>query len=70
MDFREAKQRQERGYTVNEALNDAKNGDYDEVVIVSRKGSAIDLFYSIESSLETIGMLEVAKELILESMNE
>lgn len=73
IDFEEAKQKQERGVTVKELLEDRlmKVDDMDSIVIIStNKDGTIETGFSLESSLESLGMLEVGKQTILNQMQE
>lgn len=64
MDFLEAKQHKERGMSVKDVLEDAlkESTETESIVIVQKmKNGDIPTSFSWESSLEAIGMLEVAK---------
>ena len=73
IDFEEEKQRKERGVTVKGLLNNALNNaeDTESIVIVSKqKDGVVFTGYSWESSLESLGMLDIAKIQIIEELTE
>lgn len=64
MDFEEAKQHKERGMSVKDVLESALkySNETESIVIVRKmKNGDIPTSFSWESSLEALGMLEVAK---------
>lgn len=64
MDFAEAKQHKERGMSVKDVLENAlKESSQTESIVIVRKmkNSDVPTSFSWESSLESLGMLEVAK---------
>lgn len=64
MDFEEAKQHKERGMSVKDVLESALkySSETESIVIVRKmKNGDIPTSFSWESSLEALGMLEVAK---------
>ena len=64
MDFAEAKQHKERGMSVKDVLENAlkESSETESIVIVrNMKNSDVQTSFSWESSLEALGMLEVAK---------
>lgn len=64
MDFNEAKQKKERGMTVKDVLESSlKHSSETESIVIVRKMKNNDVItsFSWESSLESLGMLEVAK---------
>lgn len=71
MDFLQAKRKKERGQTNEDFLDmvykEAKN--FDEITIVIKQPNGIiDTWYSQENSLSLIGMMEVAKNQIINDM--
>ena len=72
IDFSEKKSSLERGASVKEILeeNIEASQNYTSVVVVSLdKDGEINLGYSWESSLQALGMLDVAKNYILNVIN-
>lgn len=72
IDFSEKKSSLERGASVKEILekNLEASNNYTSVLVVSLdKDGEINLGYSWESSLQALGMLEVAKNYILNVIN-
>lgn len=64
MDFAEAKQHKERGMSVKDVLENALkySSETESIVIVrNMKNSDVQTSFSWESSLEALGMLEIAK---------
>lgn len=64
MDFNEAKQHKERGMSVKDVLENAlkESSETESIVIVrNMKNSDVQTSFSWESSLEALGMLEIAK---------
>lgn len=64
MDFAEAKQHKERGMSVKDVLENAlkESSETDSIVIVrNMKNGGVPTSFSWESSLEALGMLEIAK---------
>lgn len=73
LDFVQAKRKKERGQTNGEFLNMVfeNSKDFDEIaIVVKRPDRVIETWYSQESSLSLIGILEVAKNQILAEMGE
>lgn len=71
MDFLQAKRRKERGQTNQEFLNmvNSEVKNFEEIAIVVKQPSGIvETYYSQESSLSLLGMIEVAKNQILNDM--
>lgn len=71
MDFQQAKRKKERGQTNEEFLNMVYKvaKDFDEIAIVIKQPNGmIETWYSQESSLSLLGMLEVSKDQILRDM--
>lgn len=65
MDFVEAKQKKERGLSVNEALEEMnKDKDkYEDVIIIGlNKDREIEFSYSTDNTASAIGYLEVVKQ--------
>ena len=72
-DFKEAKLLKERGVTPKSLLSTAlENSDEIEniVVVVKYKNKSITTGYSYENSLPALGMLEIAKDEIKNSMED
>lgn len=72
IDFSERKSSMERGASVKEILKEnlEASHDYTSVLVVSLdKDGEINLGYSWDSSLQALGMLEVAKNYILNVIN-
>jgi len=72
IDFSEKKSSLERGASVKEILEEnlEASHNYTSVLVVSLdKNGEINLGYSWESSLQALGMLEVAKNYILNVLN-
>ncbi|HAP8374344.1 TPA: hypothetical protein IV024_002401 [Enterococcus faecium] len=72
IDFSEKKSSLERGASVKEILEEnlEASHNYTSVLVVSLdKDGEINLGYSWESSLQALGMLEVAKNYILNVLN-
>lgn len=72
IDFSEKKSSKERGASVKEILEEnlEASHDYTSVLVVSLdKDGEINLGYSWESSLQALGMLDVAKNYILNVIN-
>jgi hypothetical protein len=61
-----ARQKKERGYSVQDALSDADGSD--NAIVIYEKDGQLHCSYSIEggNSLELIGMIELGKALIVE----
>lgn len=72
IDFSEKKSSLERGASVKEILEEnlEASHNYTSVLVISLdKDGEINLGYSWESSLQALGMLEVAKNYILNVIN-
>ncbi|API89043.1 hypothetical protein BKP56_07150 [Marinilactibacillus sp. 15R] len=67
MEFAEAKQKKERGYTVKECLEELK--DSDELVVVSVKDGLVYTSYSTTDGdvPKMLGLLEMGKKIILDN---
>ncbi len=73
MDFIQAKQKKERGYSVSDAVNDliAKQHEYRGIVIIGvNDDNAIDVAYSNDNDAELIGLCEVAKSILTDQIRE
>lgn len=73
IDFEEAKQKHQRGVTVKELLQSALEhaDDTESIVIVSKqKDGTVLTGFSWESSLESLGMLDIGKMQIIDEMRE
>lgn len=71
MDFLEAKRKKERGQTNEEFLSmvfeNAK--EFDEIaIVVKQPNGVVETWYSQESSLSLLGILEVSKNQVLSEM--
>ncbi len=65
------RQKNKRGYSVAEALEDASVEGFNQILIAGvTEDGAIDIFYSMESSLAAIGVLEVLKSTMLNEMQD
>ena len=72
IDFSEKKSSLERGASVKEILEEnlEASPNYSSVLVISLdKNGEVNLGYSWESSLQALGMLEVAKNYILNDIN-
>lgn len=72
IDFLEKKSSKERGASVKEILEEnlTASKNYESVLVISLdKYGEVNLGYSYESSLQALGMLEVAKNYILNNNN-
>jgi len=72
VDFQLLKMQKERGVTNDELFEDAKEymRNFDEIVIVGvDKEGTVETFFTQDSSLSVIGMMEVAKQQLLNEMN-
>ena len=72
IDFLEKKSSKERGASVKEILEEnlTASKNYESVLVISLdKDGEVNLGYSYESSLQALGMLEVAKNYILNDNN-
>lgn len=74
MEFNEAFQRKERGVSVKQIIESAlaQSGEIDSIVLVARHNDEIiHTSYSVkEGGLELLGMLEVSKNQVLETMKD
>lgn len=72
MEFNEAFQRKERGVSVKQIIESAlaQSGEIDSIALVARhEDGIIRTSYSVkEGGLELLGMLEVSKDQVLETM--
>lgn len=71
--FQEAKQKKDRGVSVKDVINSTLNisDDIESIVIVSKhKDGTVYTGFSWESSLESLGMLEVGRDRILSVMQD
>lgn len=66
VDFKEPKQSKDRGFTVNQALDEARNAD-DVIVSFVEDGKIYTSYSSDEGNMaKLVGMLEISKTMILE----
>jgi len=73
LDFTQVKRKKERGQTNEEFLNMVFENvkDFDEIaIVVKRPNGVIETWYSQESSLSLMGILEVAKNQVLAEMED
>ena len=73
LDFTQVKRKKERGQTNEEFLNMVFENvkDFDEIaIVVKRPDRVIETWYSQESSLSLMGILEVAKNQVLAEMED
>ena len=74
MEFNEAFQRKERGVSVKQILENAlaQSDEIDSIALVARhKDGFIRTSYSVkDGGLELLGMLEVSKDQVLETMKD
>lgn len=73
LDFAQAKRKKERGQTNEEFLKMVFENvqDFDEIaIVVKRPDKVIETWYSQESSLSLIGILEVSKNQVLAEMED
>lgn len=71
MDFAEAKQKKERGYTVKEMLESALGGvDEIETIVISTmsKDGFVSTSYSWDNAANAVGMVEISKAQILDGI--
>lgn len=71
VDFKEIKRRKERGVSNEEFMVQSKEffKDADSIVVVGvDKDGLISSFYTQSTSLQAIGMMEVAKEQLIQEM--
>lgn len=71
MDFLQAKRKKDRGQTNEEFLSMVHDNvkNFDEiVVVVKHSNNVVETWYSQESSLSLLGILEVAKNQTLSDM--
>ncbi|MGH2063944.1 hypothetical protein ACRCJW_05485 [Aerococcus urinaeequi] len=73
MDFKEAKQRKERGISVKQLLAQAVevSDDIETVVIITKhKDMTVRTSFSSNSTLEMLGMLSIAETQLIVGMTE
>lgn len=71
MDFKELKRKKERGISNEELMEQAKKCfiDADSIVVVGlNPDGIIQTYYTHESSLQVLGMMETAKNQLLTEM--
>ncbi len=71
MDFKELKRKKERGVSNEEFMDQSKEifSDADSIVVVGvDNDGVISSFYTQSTSLQAIGMMEVAKEQLIQEM--
>lgn len=73
MDFKEAKQKKERGNSVNELideLNETKQ-KYSEIIILGiTPDKEIDISFSTDDTSSVIGLLEVTKSILVDEIRD
>jgi len=65
MDFKQAKQKKERGFSVDEALEEInkEKDKYEDIIIIGvTKDKEIEFSYSTDNNGAAIGYLEVVKQ--------
>lgn len=71
MEYIEAKQKKERGSSVNELvkeLNETKQ-DYNEVIIIGiTSDKEVDISFSTDDTSSIIGLLEVTKSILVDEI--
>lgn len=73
MNFIDAKQRKERGYSVKQAVADltSKADEYETIIIIGKThDGGLDFGYSGGNDAELIGQLEVLKAVLVERIQE
>lgn len=73
VDWKDQKEKDSRGVSVKDILSNslARADELETVVVVGlKKDKVVEVGYSWENSLETLGMLDVAKLEIIEVMHE
>ncbi|MFL2104140.1 hypothetical protein [Mycobacteroides abscessus] len=71
MDFKQAKQKKERGYSVNELVDELveTKDTYEQVIIVAiNKDKEVDISFSTEETSSVIGLLEVVKSILVDEI--
>ena len=73
MDFREAKQKKERGYSVNELVDELveTKDKYEQVIIIAiNEDREVDISFSTEETSSVIGLLEVVKAILVDEIRD
>lgn len=73
MDFREAKQKKERGYSVNELVDELveTKDKYEQVIIIAiNEHREVDISFSTEETSSVIGLLEVVKAILVDEIRD
>lgn len=73
MDFKDAKQRKERGYSVKQAVADLNESadSYETIIIIGKTSdNELEFGYSGGNDAELIGQLEVLKAVLIERIQE
>ncbi|WP_203334347.1 hypothetical protein [Planococcus beigongshangi] len=73
MNFVDAKQRKERGFSVKQAVADlnSKADDYETIIIIGKtRDGGLDFGFSGDNDAELIGQLEVLKAVLVEGIQE
>lgn len=71
MDFREAKQKKERGYSVNELVDELveTKDKYEQVIVIAiNENREVDISFSTEETSSVIGLLEVVKSILVDEI--
>ena len=71
MDFKEAKQKKERGYSVNELVDELveTKDSYEQVIIIAiNEDKEVDISFSTEETSSVIGLLEVVKAILVDEI--
>lgn len=73
MKLKDYKQRKERGYSVKDAVEELDKcaDDYESIIIIGiNNNKAIDVSFSGDSDAELIGLLEVAKSILVDQIRD
>lgn len=73
MDFREAKQKKERGCSVNELVDELveTKDKYEQVIIIAiNEDREVDISFSTEETSSVIGLLEVVKAILVDEIRD
>ena len=71
MDFKEAKQKKERGCSVNELVDELveTKDSYEQVIIIAiNEDKEVDISFSTEETSSVIGLLEVVKSILVDEI--
>lgn len=71
LDFKEAKQKKERGCSVNELVDELveTKDSYEQVIIIAiNEDKEVDISFSTEETSSVIGLLEVVKSILVDEI--